>query len=64
MKVCRFAVLALAALMLSGACGAATEFKNGTAFALGNVPKDLSKWLEVIVWLDLGPSDIWTPTAR
>ena len=24
-------------------------------------PKDLSKWLEAIVWLDLGPSDIWTP---
>ena len=41
MKVCRFAVLALAALMLSGACVAATEFKNGTAFALGSVPKEL-----------------------
>ena len=24
-------------------------------------PKDLSKWLEAIVWLDLGHSDIWTP---
>ena len=22
------------------------------------------KWLEAIVWLDLGPSDIWTPPAR
>lgn len=64
MKACRFAVLALAALVLSGPCGAAAEFKNGTAFALGSVPKDLSKWLEAIVWLDLGPSDIWTPAAR
>ena len=27
-------------------------------------PKDLSRWLEAIVWLDLGPSDIWTPTAK
>ena len=27
-------------------------------------PKNLSKWLEAIVWLDLGPSDIWTPPAR
>ena len=27
-------------------------------------PKDLSKWLEAIVWLDLGPSDIWTPAAQ
>jgi predicted secreted protein len=27
-------------------------------------PKDLSKWLEAIVWLDLGPSDIWTPPFR
>jgi len=26
-------------------------------------PKDLSRWLEAIVWLDLGPSDIWTPSA-
>ena len=24
-------------------------------------PKDLSRWLEAIVWLDLGPNDIWTP---
>ena len=22
-------------------------------------PKDLSRWLEAIVWLDLGPNDIW-----
>ena len=27
-------------------------------------PKNLSRWLEVIVWLDLRPSDIWTPAAR
>ena len=27
-------------------------------------PKDLSRWLEAIVWLDLGPSDIWTPPAK
>ena len=24
-------------------------------------PKDLSRWLEAIVWLDLGSSDIWNP---
>ena len=24
-------------------------------------PKDLSRWLEAIVWLDLGPNDIWNP---
>ena len=41
MKVCRFALLALVAQALSGTCGAAAEFKNGTAFALGNVPKEL-----------------------
>ncbi len=23
-------------------------------------PKDLSRWLEAIVWLDLGPNDIWS----
>ena len=26
-------------------------------------PKNLSRWLEAIVWLDLRPSDIWTPNA-
>ena len=26
--------------------------------------KDLSRWLEAIVWLDLGPSDIWHPPAK
>ena len=41
MKACRFALLAFAALVLSGTCGAAAEFKNGTAFALGSVPKEL-----------------------
>ena len=24
-------------------------------------PKDLSRWLEAIVWLNLGPNDIWNP---
>ena len=24
-------------------------------------PKDLSRWLEAIAWLDLKASDIWTP---
>ena len=26
-------------------------------------PKDLSRWLEAITWLDLGPNDIWTPAC-
>ena len=26
-------------------------------------PKDLSRWLEAITWLDLGPNDIWTPSC-
>ena len=26
-------------------------------------PKNLSRWLEAITWLDLGPSDIWAPAA-
>ncbi|MBQ3748099.1 MAG: protease inhibitor I42 family protein [Kiritimatiellae bacterium] len=34
-------MLVLAAMILSGTCGAAAEFKNGMAFALGNVPKEL-----------------------
>ena len=41
MKACRFAMSALAALVLSGPCGATAELKNGTAFALGSVPKEL-----------------------
>ena len=41
MKACRFQMLALAAMIMSGTCVAAAEFKNGTAFALGNVPKEL-----------------------
>ena len=27
-------------------------------------PKDLSRWLEAIVWLDLRPADIWTPGSK
>ncbi len=27
-------------------------------------PKDLSRWLEVIVWLDLKGDDIWHPKSR
>ena len=27
-------------------------------------PKDLSRWLEAITWLDLGPNDIWNPPAK
>ena len=27
-------------------------------------PKDLSRWLEAIVWLDLGPNDIWNPPSK
>lgn len=27
-------------------------------------PKDLSRWLEAIVSLDIGPSDIWTPMDK
>ena len=26
-----------------------------------STPKDLSRWLEAIVWLDLEASDIWSP---
>ena len=26
-------------------------------------PKDLSRWLEVITWLDLHGEDIWTPAC-
>ena len=39
----------------------------GAKFSFGTnnfdpTPKDLSRWLEAIVWLDLKASDIWTPT--
>ena len=27
-------------------------------------PKDLSRWLEAIVWLDLHGDDVWTPSVR
>ena len=27
-------------------------------------PKDLSRWLEAITWLDLNPTDIWSPGER
>ena len=38
----------------------------GAKFSFGTnnfdpTPKDLSRWLEAIVWLDLKASDIWTP---
>ena len=38
----------------------------GAKFSFGTnnfdpTPKDLSRWLEAIVWLDLNASDIWTP---
>ena len=39
----------------------------GAKFSFGTnnfdpTPKDLSRWLEVITWLDLHGSDIWTPS--
>jgi len=41
----------------------------GAKFSFGSnnydaAPKDLSRWLEAIVWLDLHASDIWQPQAR
>ena len=38
----------------------------GAKFSFGTnnfdpTPKDLSRWLEAITWLDLKGSDIWTP---
>ena len=38
----------------------------GAKFSFGTnnfdpTPKDLSRWLEAIVWLDLRPSDVWSP---
>ena len=40
--------------------------KMGAKFSFGTnnfnpKPKDLSRWLEVIDWLDLTASDIWHP---
>ncbi len=39
----------------------------GAKFSFGTnnfdpTPKDLSRWLEAIEWLDMKPEDIWTPT--
>ena len=41
----------------------------GAKFSFGTnnydyAPKDLSRWLEVITWLDLRGDDIWTPKCR
>ena len=40
----------------------------GAKFSFGTnnfdpTPKDLSRWLEAITWLDLKGSDIWTPSC-
>ena len=42
--------------------------KMGAKFSFGTnnfdaKPKDLSRWLEAITWLDLQASDIWTPAC-
>jgi len=41
----------------------------GAKFSFGTnnydaAPKDLSRWLEVILWLDLKADDIWSPSSR
>ena len=41
----------------------------GAKFSFGTnnfdpTPKDLSRWLEAITWLDLKASDIWMPSKR
>lgn len=41
----------------------------GAKFSFGTnnfdrAPKDLSRWLEAITWLDLGPNNIWHPTKH
>lgn len=43
--------------------------KMGAKFSFGTnnydaAPKDLSRWLEAITWLDLGPADIWGPVGN
>lgn len=39
--------------------------RMGAKFTFGpSGAKDLSKWLEAIVWLDLKPQDLWTPACR
>ena len=40
--------------------------KLGAKFTFGTnnfdrAPKDLTRWLEAVTWLDLGPEDIWQP---
>ena len=47
-------------LRLAKAMGAKFSFGTNNFDAR---PKDLSRWLETIVWLDLGPNDIWNPSA-
>ena len=42
--------------------------RMGAKFSFGtnnfdSKPKDLARWLEAITWLDLQPSDIWTPAC-
>ena len=48
-------------LKLAKAMGAKFSFGTNN-FDPG--PKDLSRWLEAIEWLDLGPADIWTSAVR
>ena len=41
----------------------------GAKFSFGTnnfdaAPKDLSRWLEVIEWLNLTPDDLWTGNAK
>ena len=48
-------------LKLAKAMGAKFSFGTNN-FDPG--PKDLSRWLEAIVWLDLKPSDIWSLKSR
>ncbi len=56
-------------------CEVRTEWREprrdlmGAKFSFGTNnfdprPKDLSRWLEVIVWLDLKGDDIWQPKSR
>ena len=47
-------------LRLAKAMGAKFSFGTNNFDAR---PKDLSRWLEAIVWLDLGPGDIWNSSA-
>ena len=47
-------------LKLAKAMGA--KFSFGTNNFDG-APKDLTRWLDAIMWLDLKPEDIWTPAC-